>query len=113
MAELINITEVEGVKYVVVRVREIDKLNQRLEWFLSALESLTFMYTSDVDDIKSIVKFRYREYVKELVRWILGVDEVCFDRGSPRRCEAYVFSEELGAMFVSSEVYVREDKYRG
>lgn len=111
MAEPISIAEVEGVRYVVVRVREIEKLNQLVMRFLSALESLTFLPSSDADDIKSIVDFRYDEYVKELVRWVLDVDNVCFDSGSPSRCDAYVFSEEPGSITVSPEVYVREDKY--
>lgn len=112
MAEPIKTTEVEGVRYVVVRLREIEKLNQQITRFLDALESLTFLESYEIEDIRDFVESAFEDHVRKIIRWKFDVSVVCFDAGSPSRCEAYAFSEESGSITFSPEVYVREDKYK-
>ncbi|MEM4530904.1 MAG: hypothetical protein QXY39_03465 [Thermofilaceae archaeon] len=113
MAEFVEFTEIDDVRYAVVRIREIERLNRLFSKLLEFIDSIPFLSSDEVNDIAGIIAYGYDEYVREMIRRMYRVENVCLDEGTPDECEAYVVSEEPDRIMFSPEVYIREDKYKG
>lgn len=106
-----RVKEIDGYRYVVVRLDEIAEINKLVLQMLGIARKLSFLW--DSDDFWEVLEEEYEEYIKKLLRWQFGVRDVCFDlyEEDPEDCEAYLTFDNLQGFGYLPEVMIREDVY--
>ncbi|MEM4530900.1 MAG: hypothetical protein QXY39_03445 [Thermofilaceae archaeon] len=109
--------EVDGVRYVVVRITGVDleRINDLAELYIEIVEELPFFPASYAEELVEAINEYFDSYMLKLVSDRYGIDEerICFDYGPPDICEAYVITDGMRRIGFKPEVWIREDKYKG